>query len=40
VAASDPFRVTENATQRAIAGHLLGDRAIGMAEVGELLMAA
>jgi hypothetical protein len=40
VAASDPFRLTENATQRAIAGHLLGDRTIGMAEVGELLMAA
>jgi acyl-CoA dehydrogenase len=40
VAANDPFRLTENATQRAIAGHLLGDRAANMAEVGELLMAA
>jgi acyl-CoA dehydrogenase len=40
VSANDPFRLTENATQRAIAAHLLGDRAIGMAEVGELLMAA
>ena len=40
VAASDPFRLTENATQRAITGHLLGDRAVGMAEVGELLLAA
>ncbi len=40
VAASDPFRLTENATQRAIAGLLLGDCAAGMAEVGELLLAA
>jgi alkylation response protein AidB-like acyl-CoA dehydrogenase len=40
VAAGDPFRLTENATQRAISGHLLGDRAAGMAEVGELLTAA
>jgi hypothetical protein len=38
VSASDPFRLAENATQRAIASHLLGDRAIGMAEVGELLL--
>src|SRR5712672_533251 len=38
--ASDPFRLTENAAQRAIAGHLLGECAIGMAEVGELLVAA
>jgi len=36
----DPFRLTENAAQRAITDHLLGDRAVGMAEVGELLMAA
>src|SRR5438309_3708194 len=36
---SDPFRPTENATQRAIASHLLGERAIGMPEVGELLSA-
>ena len=40
VAAGDPFRLTENAAQRAITGHLLGDRAVGMAEVGELLAAA
>src|SRR4051812_48709109 len=40
VAVDDPFRLTENATQRAISGHLLGDRAAGMAEVGELLLAA
>jgi len=38
--ADDPFRLTENAAQRAITDHLLGDRAVGMAEVGELLMAA
>ena len=40
MAAGDPFRLTENATQRTIASHLLGDRAVGMAEVGELLLAA
>ena len=38
--AGDPFRLAENAPQRAITEHLLGDRAIGMAEVGELLVAA
>ena len=38
--ASDPFRLTENSVQRAISGHLLGGRAAGMAEVGELLAAA
>jgi hypothetical protein len=36
----DPFRVTENATQHAIATQLLGERAVSMAEVGELLCAA
>ncbi len=40
VSPSDPFQLTESAAQRAITGHLLGDRAIGMAEVGELLSAA
>src|SRR6202050_5595354 len=40
VSASDPFRLTENPPQRAITGHLLGERAVGMAEVGELLAAA
>jgi hypothetical protein len=40
VAANDPFRLTENTVQRAITGHLLGARAVGMAEVGELLSAA
>ena len=40
VSAGDPFRLTENAMQRAITGHLLGERAVGMAEVGELLSAA
>ncbi|HJZ21518.1 MAG TPA: DNA alkylation response protein, partial [Bradyrhizobium sp.] len=40
VSASDPFRLTENSVQRAITGHLLGDRAVGIAEVGELLKVA
>ena len=40
VSASDPFRLTENPAQRTIAGHLLGERAVGLAEVGELLIAA
>ena len=40
VAASDPFRLTENTVQRTITDHLLGERNVGMAEVGELLTAA
>jgi hypothetical protein len=40
VLANDPFRLTENSAQRAIAVHLLGERAVGMAEVGELLKVA
>jgi acyl-CoA dehydrogenase len=40
VAANDPFRLTENAVQRAITSHLLGERDVGIAEVGELLLAA
>jgi hypothetical protein len=36
----DPFRLAENTVQRRMTEHLLGDRAIGMAEVGELLVAA
>jgi len=40
VTASDPFRLTENAAQRAITDHLLSERAVGMAEVGELSIAA
>jgi acyl-CoA dehydrogenase len=40
VAVGDPFRLTENAARRATTAHLLGDRAVGMAEVGELLGAA
>ncbi|WGS23768.1 MULTISPECIES: acyl-CoA dehydrogenase family protein [unclassified Bradyrhizobium] len=36
----DPFRLTENTVQRTMTEHLLGDRAVGMAEVGELLVAA
>jgi hypothetical protein len=37
---ADPFRLTENPVQRAISRHLPGERAVGMAEVGELLAAA
>jgi acyl-CoA dehydrogenase len=40
VSAHDPFRLTENAAQRAITGHLLDECAVGMAEVGELVSAA
>jgi alkylation response protein AidB-like acyl-CoA dehydrogenase len=40
VVAGDPFQLTENAAQRAITGHLLAERAVGMAEVGELLVTA
>jgi acyl-CoA dehydrogenase len=40
VSTGDPFRLAENTAQRAITGHLLGGRAVGMAEVGELLTAA
>ena len=40
LASGDPFRFAENAAQNTIAGHLLGDRAVGMVEVGELLSAA
>jgi acyl-CoA dehydrogenase len=40
VSVADPFRLTENSVQRAISDRLLGDREIGMAEVGELLAAA
>ncbi len=40
VSSGDPFQLTENAAQRSMTGHLLGERAVGMAEVGELLVAA
>jgi acyl-CoA dehydrogenase len=40
VTTGDPFRLTENNTARAITAHLLGERDVGMAEVGELLSAA
>ncbi len=40
LSAGYPFRSTENATQAAIGGLLLGERAAGMTEVGELLLAA
>jgi acyl-CoA dehydrogenase len=37
VQVGDPFRLTDDATQRTITDHLLGERAVGMAEVSELL---
>jgi acyl-CoA dehydrogenase len=40
VMTSDPFRLAENTAERAITDHLLGERAVGMAEVGELVLAA
>jgi acyl-CoA dehydrogenase len=40
LAATDPFRLTSDGKERVIASHLLGDRAVSMAEVGELLAAA
>src|ERR1700744_1093160 len=40
VGGNDPFRLTENAAQRTMIGHLLGERDVGMSEVGELLSAA
>ena len=40
LSSGDPFRLTENAAQGAIAALLLGERAAGMREVGELLLAA
>ncbi|OKO83144.1 acyl-CoA dehydrogenase family protein [Bradyrhizobium sp. NAS96.2] len=40
VTPGDPFRLAENTVQRRMTEHLLGDRAVGMAEVGELLAAA
>ncbi|MDI1267059.1 MAG: acyl-CoA dehydrogenase family protein [bacterium] len=40
VSPGDPFRLAETATQRKITGHLLGERDLGMAEVGELLGVA
>jgi acyl-CoA dehydrogenase len=40
ISPGDPFRATENPTQHAITAGLLGERALGIAEVGELLVAA
>jgi hypothetical protein len=40
LSAGDPFRLTENAAQATIASRLLGDHPLGMAEVGELVLAA
>jgi acyl-CoA dehydrogenase len=40
LAEKDPFRLADGAAQRAIADRLLAERAIGMAEAGELVAAA
>src|SRR5690242_16270883 len=40
LSAGDPFRLADNPARRVMTDHLLGDRAVGMAEVGELVMAA
>ena len=40
VSAGDPFRLTENTTQPPSPAILLGERPVGMAEVGELVCAA
>ncbi|MGY3547744.1 acyl-CoA dehydrogenase [Bradyrhizobium sp. USDA 4472] len=40
VTPSDPFRLTENATQAKIAELLLGDRDASMSDIGELIAAA
>jgi len=40
LASGDPFRLAENKVQDAIAGLLLGERDAGMAQVGELVLAA
>jgi acyl-CoA dehydrogenase len=37
LAATDPFKLTSGGLEHAIASHLLGDRAVSMAAVGELL---
>ena len=40
ISPSDPFRLAENTAQDAVANHLLGDRTVSMADIGELLPAA
>jgi acyl-CoA dehydrogenase len=40
LSANDPFRLMENAAQRAMADHLLDDHDVAMSEVAELLSAA
>ena len=40
VSPGDSFRLVENTVQDAIAGHVLVDRVVVMAKVGELLPAA
>jgi alkylation response protein AidB-like acyl-CoA dehydrogenase len=39
LSAGDPFRLADDSKQRAITDILLGDRAVGMAEAGELVAA-
>jgi acyl-CoA dehydrogenase len=39
LSAGDPFRLADEAKQRPVTDLLLGERAVGMAEVGELLAA-
>jgi acyl-CoA dehydrogenase len=39
LSSDDPFRLADEGKQRAITDLLLGDRAAGMTEVGELLLA-
>jgi hypothetical protein len=40
VSPSDPFHLAENTARDRITAHLLDGRTVGMAEVGELLLAA
>jgi hypothetical protein len=40
IAGNDPFGSRENSAQRAITGHLLGDRAVGMSKLASCFLAA
>jgi acyl-CoA dehydrogenase len=40
LAATDPFKLADGASERAIAGHLLGEHPVAMTEIGEWLAAA
>jgi len=39
LSSGDPFRLADDGKQRAITDLLLGERVVGMAEVGEVLAA-